>query len=200
MNANVETIKQLRSQTGAGVMECRKALEQGDWQYTTALDFLRQQMELKAQKQAGREARQGRLELYDHNHGRIGVMVEINSETEFAGRSEVVRRFAHEIALQIAAAAPLYVSDEEIPAGVLDELAQAAAEKGRLAGKPEQVVAQIVAGALEDYKNTHVLLRQPYLRDESMRVAQLLSQASGQVGEKIAVRRFVRWEVGPEEE
>ena len=200
MNANVETIKQLRSQTGAGVMECRKALEQGDWQYTTALDFLRQQMELKAQKQAGREARQGRLELYDHNHGRIGVMVEINSETEFAGRSEVVRRFAHEIALQIAAAAPLYVSDEEIPAGVLDELAQAAAEKGRLAGKPEQVVAQIVAGALEDYKNTHVLLRQPYLRDESVRVAQLLSQASGQVGEKIAVRRFVRWEVGPEEE
>ena len=200
MNANVETIKQLRSQTGAGVMECRKALEQGDWQYPAALDFLRQQMELKAQKQAGREARQGRLELYDHNHGRIGVMVEINSETEFAGRSEVVRRFAHEIALQIAAAAPLYVSDEEIPAGVLDELAQAAAEKGRLAGKPEQVVAQIVAGALEDYKNTHVLLRQPYLRDESMRVAQLLSQASGQVGEKIAVRRFVRWEVGPEEE
>lgn len=195
MNQTVEMIKQLRSETGAGVMECRKALEQGNQNYATALTYLREQAELSARKQADRITREGRLELYTHNHGRIGVMVEINTETEFASRSEVFRRFAHEIALQITSTEPGYVRDEDIPAEMLEEQTQAATDKARAAGKPEKIIGQIVEGVLEKYKNQHVLLRQPYIRDENISVAQLLSQTIGQVGENIVIRRFVRWEI-----
>jgi len=148
MNVTIEIIKQLRSETGAGAMECRKALEQGNQSYEEALAYLQEKVALMAAKQADREALEGRIEVYSHNHGRIGVMVEINTETEFASRSEVLRHFAHEIALQIAAAAPLYVRDEDIPEPVLDEQALAAAEKARKAGKCEKVVEQIVEGVL----------------------------------------------------
>ena len=115
MNTTVEVIKQLRSETGAGVMECRKALEQGNQNFEKALAYLREKAALKAKKQTDREALEGKIELYSHNNGRIGVMVEINTETEFASRSEVFRHFAHEIALQITSASPLYVRDEDIP-------------------------------------------------------------------------------------
>ncbi len=127
-------------------------------------------------------------------------MVEINIETEFASRSEAFRHFAHEIALQITSASPLYVRDEDIPQQVLDEQARTAAEKARAAGKPEKVIEQIVAGVLEKYKNKHVLLRQAYIRDEAITVAQLLSQAISHIGENIVIRRFVRWEICPDAE
>lgn len=195
MNSMVEMIKQLRSETGAGAMECRKALEQSKQDYENARLYLQESAALKAEKQANREALEGRIELYSHNHGRIGVMVEINTETEFASRSEVLRHFAHEIALQIAAAAPLYVRDDDIPRQALDEQALEAAEKARQAGKNEKIIEQIVNGVLEKYKNQHVLLRQLYIRDENISVAQLVSQAIGQLGENIVIRRFVRWEM-----
>jgi elongation factor Ts len=198
MNATVEMIKQLRNETGAGAMECRKALEQGGQNYEAARAYLQESAALKAAKQADRETLEGKIEVYSHNHGRIGVMVEINTETEFASRSEVMRRFAHEIALQIAAAAPLFVRDEDIPRQILDEQAQVAAEKARKAGKTEKVIEKIVEGVLEKYRGQHVLLRQAYIRDENTSVAQLLSQAIGQLGENIVIRRFVRWEIGPE--
>ena len=200
MSTTVEMIKQLRGETGAGVMECRKALEQGNQVFENALAYLREKAVLKAGKQAEHEAREGKIELYSHNHGRIGVMVEINTETEFASRSEVFRNFTHEIALQITSAAPLVVRDEDIPPQALDEQAQAAAEKGRAAGKPERIIEQIVAGALEKYKNRHVLLRQASIRDETLTVAQLVSQASSRIGENIVIRRFVRWEICPDAE
>jgi elongation factor Ts len=200
MNTTVEMIKQLRSETGAGAMECRKALEQGSQNYENARTLLREQAALKAEKQADREALQGRIEVYTHNNGRIGVMVEINCETEFASRSEVLHQLAHEIALQIAAAAPLYVRDQDIPGQTLDEQAQEAAERARKAGKSERVIEQIVAGVLGKYKTQHVLLRQPYIRDENLSVAQLVSQAASQLGENIVIRRFVRWEICPADE
>ena len=200
MNTSIETIKQLRDETGAGVMECRKALEQSDQNYADALAYLHEKAEIIAKQQADREAREGKIELYAHNNGRIGVMVEINTETEFASRSEVFRNFAHEIALQITSAAPLYVRDEDIPPQVLEEQEQAAITKARDAGKPEKIIEKIVEGVLEKYKNTHVLLRQVYIRDEAITVAQLLNQAIGHVGENIVIRRFVRWEICPDEE
>ncbi len=195
MNSIIEMIKQLRSETGAGAMECRKALEQGGQNYENARALLREQAALKAEKQANREALQGRIEVYSHNNGRIGVMVEINTETEFASRSEVLRQLAHEVALQIAAASPLFVRDEDIPQQVLDEQALEAAEKARNAGKSEKVIEQIVAGVLGKYKSQQVLLRQAYIRDENLSVAQLVSQAIGQLGENIVIRRFIRWEI-----
>jgi elongation factor Ts len=140
----------------------------------------------------------GAIELYAHNNGRIGVMVEINTETEFARRSEVFSNLSREIALQITAASPRYVRDEDILPQELDELAQTATEKARSAGKPERVMAKIVDGVLEKYKNQHVLLRQAYIRDENITVAQLIHRAINQLGENIVIRRFMRWEVRPE--
>jgi elongation factor Ts len=200
MNTTVEVIKQLRQETGAGVMECQKALQQCNHDYARALVYLRETAALKASKKTDREAHEGIIELYSHANGRIGVMVEINTETEFASRSETVRRFAHEIALQITSAAPQYVRDEDIPAHILDEQARAAAEKVRAAGKPEKVVEQIISGVLEKYKNKQVLLRQAYIRDEMMTIAQLLSQVRGSTGENVVIRRFARWEINPDAE
>ncbi len=198
LTTNIELIKQLRSETGAGVMECRKALEQGQQDYAAALAQLQDAAARKAAKQAANDAQEGTIEIYAHSSGRIGVMVEINTQTEFASRSQVFRQFAHAIGLQITAAAPLYVRDEDIPQAVLDEQAQAAAEKARAAGKPEAVVAEVVAGMLEKYRQRSVLLRQPYLRDETLSVAQLQSQVSAQLGEAVVIRRFVRWEINPD--
>lgn len=200
MNAVIETIKQLREETGAGVMECRKALEQGNQNYANALSYLRQKAAIRANKQSDREAREGKIELYSHGNGRIGVMVEINTESEFASRSEIFQRFAHEIALQITSASPLYVRDEDIPVQVMDEQAQAATAKALQAGKPERVIQQIADGVLEKFKDKSVLLRQSYIRDESITVAQLLNQAISQIGENIVIRRFARWEVCPDAE
>jgi len=127
-------------------------------------------------------------------------MVEINTETEFAGRAEVFSNFAHEIALQITSASPLYARDEDIPLHVLDEEMQAAAERARAAGKPEMIIQKIVTGVLGKDKNQRVLLRQTYIRDESITVAQLLNQVSAQTGENIVIRRLARWETCPEAE
>ena len=200
MNTTVEVIIQLRRETGAGVMECRKALEESQQDYAKALTLLREAAALKAKKQTGHDALEGRIELYSHADGRIGVMVEVNTETEFASRSQAFHTFAREIALQITSAAPLYVRDEDIPAQILEELSQAAVEKARLAGKPEQIITQITAGVVEKYLNRTVLLRQPYIRDETLSVAQLLSQLSGALGENIVIRRFARWEINPDGE
>lgn len=199
MNPMIEVIQQLRRETGAGIMECHKALEQSNHNYENALSSLRDSIELKSKKRANSEAMEGTIELYSHNNGRIGVMVEINVETEFARKSEVFRHFAHEIALQITSTSPLYVRDEDIPAQVLEEEARAASDKARAAGKSESIIEQIVHGVLEKYKNQHVLLRQLYIRDESMTIAQLLSQAIGQIGENIIIRRFIRWEICPDQ-
>lgn len=200
MNTTIEMIKQLRNETGAGAMVCRKALEQGNQDFEKALAYLRETAALKAEKQKEREARQGKIEVYAHNDGRVGVMVEIDTETEFASRSEILRHLGREIALQITAAAPLYVGDEDVPQNILDEQALAASEKARNAGKAERVIEKIVDGVLEKYKNQHVLLRQAYIRDENISVAQLVDRAIGQIGENIVVRRFVRWEICPDTE
>jgi elongation factor Ts len=194
-NQTVEMIKQLRVETGAKVMECRKALEQGNHNYDRALAYLHEMAALTARKQAEHDALEGRIETYAHNNGRIGVMVEINAETEFASRSEVFRHFAHEVALQITSASPLYVCDEDIPQEILEEQKRTATEKAQNAGKPEQIIPQIVAGVLDKYRKQSVLLRQAYIRDENITVGQLLSQTIHHIGENIVIQRFVRWEI-----
>ena len=198
MQTTIEIIKTLREETGAMVMDCRRALENTDWNYPRALQLLRDQAAEKARKKASHQADEGVIELYTHANGRIGVMVEVNTETEFASSSEVFRRFAHEIALQVASLSPLYVSDADIPAALLDEMAGESSVKARAAGKPEAIVEKITAGVVEKYKNTHVLLRQAYIRDENLTIAQLLEGMVAQVGENIVIRRFLRWEIVPE--
>jgi elongation factor Ts len=198
MTALIELIKQLRQESGAGVMECRAALEQSNHSYVQALDILREKAAAAAAKRAGREARQGTVEVYSHGQGRISVMVEVNTETDFAGKAQVFRDFAHEVALQIAAAAPLYVSEDEIPAEVLEQETQKAAAWARAEGKPEAVAARIVEGQLRKFKDETVLLRQVSIRDEKTTIAQRLSQVSASVGEHVLIRRFARWELNQE--
>jgi len=196
MVITTEMIKQLREATGAGVMDCKTALTQAEGDYKKAVDFLREKGLAMAAKRADRKSSDGVVELYSHGEGRVGVMVEVNSETDFVGRSEPFRNFAHEIALQIAASAPLYVNEADIPASVLEHETQIATAKVREDGKPEAVLPRIVEGYIKKFKDEAVLLRQPYIRDESMTVQQLLDQAIIALHENIVIRRFVRWSLG----
>ncbi len=191
-----EMIKQLREATGAGVLDCRKALEQSDGDAKKALDFLREKGLATAAKRAGRQTSEGVVELYSHGNGRVGVMVEVNSETDFVGRSEPFRKLAHEIALQIAAMSPQYIREEDIPAEVLENERKIAAAKARDEGKPDAVIPRIVEGSLKKFKDEFVLLNQAYIRDESITVQQLVNQTIVALGENIVIRRFVRWQLG----
>ena len=196
MAISIEQIKALREATGAGVMDCRKALEQSDGDVDKALEFLREKGMATAAKRAEREALEGMLELYSHGNGRVGVMVEVNCETDFVARSDAFRSFAHEAALQIAAGEPQYVREEDIPADVLEEERNKARQLALEEGKPESVVERIIEGRLEKFKDEAVLLRQIYIRDDSLTFEKLLLQNIASIGENIVIRRFVRWELG----
>ncbi len=196
MEITTEMIKELRAQTNAGVLDCRKALMETNGDFQKAIEWLREKGMATAAKRADRQASNGVLELYSHGNGRVGVMVEVNCETDFVARSEQFRTFAHEIALQIAAASPLYVRDEDIPAEVIEREMEIGKARAREEGKPEAIWEKIAQGRLEKYKDEVVLLRQPYIRDENITVEQLLHQNIASLGENIVIRRFVRWEVG----
>ncbi len=196
MAISTEDIKKLRESTGAGILDCRKALESADGDLNKALDFLREKGLAKAAKRASRNASEGVVELYNHGNGRVGVMVEVNVETDFVGRSEAFRELAHEIALQIAASSPEYIREEDIPQEVLDKEAQIAAAKAREDGKPEAIHPRIVEGTLEKFKNEVVLMRQPYIRNEDITIQQLINEKVVVLGENIVVRRFARWALG----
>jgi len=196
MAITTEQIKQLRESTGAGILDCRTALEQSAGDMDKARDYLREKGLAMAAKRSDRKASEGVLELYNHGDGRVGVMVEVNSETDFVGRSEAFRQFAHEIALQIAASSPTYITEADVPAEVLEHEAKIASAKALEDGKPESVLPRIVEGALKKFKEENVLMMQPYIRDESITIQELLNQNVVALGERIVVRRFVRWAIG----
>jgi elongation factor Ts len=196
MNTSIELIKKLRAETGAGVQDCRKALEQFENDYGKALGYLRDQGYEKAAKAGDRPVNESMIEVYSHGSGRVGVLVEVSTETDFALRSPALRSFAHEIALQVAATAPLFVREEDIPAGVLAEEARKAEDRAREEGRPEAAIPRIIEGRVEAFKNESVLFRQPYIREESRSVAELHRDTVMAVRENIVVRRVVRWEAG----
>jgi elongation factor Ts len=196
MEITTAMIKELRGATGAGMLDCRKALQEADGDYQKAVDFLREKGMATAAKRADRDASNGVVELYSHGGGRVGVMVEVNCETDFVARSEQFRTLAHEIALQIAAAAPRYVREDEIPQAVLDHEAEIARARTKEEGKPDAVAGKIVAGRMEKFKDEVVLLRQAYIRDENVKVEQLVMQNIAAIGENVIIRRFQRWELG----
>jgi elongation factor Ts len=196
MAITTEDIKKLREATGAGILDCRTALQNSDNDFEKAVDFLREKGLAAASKRADREASEGVVELYTHGGGRVGVMVEVNCETDFVGRSDEFRNFAHEVALQIAATSPLYVKEEDIPESALEHEKAIAEARAREEGKPDAIVPKIVEGYMSKYKDEVVLMRQSYIRDESVTIEQMLSQAIGAMGENIIVRRFARFELG----
>jgi elongation factor Ts len=196
MAVTIEQIKQLREQTGAGVMDSRKALEQAGGDFDKALELLREKGMALAAKRAEREASEGMVELYSHGNGRVGVMVEVNCESDFVARSEAFRTFAHELALQIAASAPLYVRESDIPQEVLEAERSAALLLAKEEGKSQEVAQRIVEGRLRKFADEVCLLRQMYIRDDTITVENLLLQNIAAIGENIVIRRFVRWELG----
>ncbi len=196
MEVTTDMIKELRTATGAGILDCRKALTEAGGDYQKAVDYLREKGLAMAAKRANREASEGIVELYSHGGGRVGVMVEVNCETDFVARSDDFRQFAHEVALQIAAAAPLCITEEEISAEVFDHEAEIARKRAEEEGKPANVLEKIVEGRIQKFKDEVVLLRQAYIRDESLTIEKLLHENIAKIGENIIIRRFQRWELG----
>src|SRR5574338_442072 len=193
MQITTEMIKELRAATNAGISDCRNALIEADGDFQKAVDWLREKGMATAAKRADREASQGVVELYSHGGGRVGVMVEVNCETDFVARSEQFRTLAHEIALQIAASAPKYVKAEDIPAAELEHEADIARARAKEEGKAENVLDRIVEGRLEKYKDEVALMRQTYIRDETINIEKLVLQNVAAIGENLQVRRFQRW-------
>ena len=196
MEITTQMIKELRGATNAPMLDCRKALQEANGDYQKAVDWLREKGMATAAKRSDREASNGVVEMYSHGGGRVGVMVEINCETDFVARNEQFRSLAHEIALQIAASSPKYVKADEIPAAELEHEASIARARAIEEGKPENVMAKIVEGRVEKYKDEVCLLRQTYIRDESMTIEKLILQNVAAIGESVIVRRFQRWELG----
>lgn len=200
MSISAADIKLLREKTGAGILDCRKALEENNGDIDKAMTFLREKGLADAEKRAGRETSNGRLELYDHGDGRVGVMVEVNCETDFVARTDEFRTFTHEIALQIAAASPMWLRDEDVPKAVIASEKDIARKRALEEGKPENVIDRIVDGRLQKFLDERCLMRQAYIRDEEKTVEELMKETIANTGENITIRRFERWEVGEETE
>jgi elongation factor Ts len=189
-------VKELRGVTGAGVLEAKKALEQTDGNFDKAVDILREKGAARALKRADRTAKDGVVELYAHPGGRVGVMLELNCETDFVGRTEQFRALAHNLALHIAAAAPRYLRPEDVPAGEIEREASVLKAQALSEGKPEAVVEKIVAGRISKYYEEICLLEQPFVKDEKVKIKDMLTEAIRTTGENIVVRRFVRYQLG----
>jgi elongation factor Ts len=189
-------VKELREKTGIGMMDCKKALEQAGGEMEKAIDILRKQGMAAADKRAGRPAGEGFIGSYIHSNGKIGVMVEINCETDFVARNEEFRALAKDISMQIAATNPLAVSREEIPAEVVAR--ERAIYSEQVKGKPANIVERIVDGKLEKFYEDRCLLDQTFVKDSERKISQLVKEFSGKCGERVAVRRFARFAVGEE--
>jgi elongation factor Ts len=196
MSIGATQIKELREETGAGILDCKEALEATGGDFEKAVQILRDKGFAEAQKRADRETSNGVLELYNHGDGRVGVIVEVNCETDFVARTNEFREFAHEIALQIAANAPSYVRVEDIPEDIIRMKKDQFRAEALQEGKPEQIVERIVEGRMNKFYEDTCLLLQDYVRDDTKKVETLLGDLIAAIGENMAIRRFVRWEVG----
>ncbi len=195
MSVDADLIKELRDSTGAGVLDCKNALEEADGDLEKAGEIIFERGLAKAARRSDRETQAGVLDLYSHGEGRVGVMVEVNCETDFVARTDEFREFAHEIALQVAATSPSWVSEDDVPEDVLEERRARMTKEALDEGKPEDVVERIVEGRIAKFLDESCLLRQPYVRDDSKTVDEFLKETVATTGENIQVRRFVRWEV-----
>lgn len=196
MAFTAKDVQLLREKTGVGMMDCKKALVATDGNMDKAIEFLREKGMATAVKRAGKIASEGIVETYVHMNGKIGVMVEVNCETDFVANSDRFRALAHDIALQIAAAKPLYVNKEEVPAAELEHEKEILRAQAINEGKPVAIVDRMVEGRVQKYYKDVCLLEQEFVKDPSKTVGQLVTEAVGTIGEKITVRRFARFEMG----
>jgi len=191
-------IKELREATSAGVLECRKALEQANGDMEKAAAILKEKGLAKAAKKSERTTKDGRVELYAHPGNRMGVMLEVNCESDFVARTEGFKSLVHDLALHIAFSNPKYIRPEDIPADVLEAQRAAFKVEALATGKPEAVLDRIVQGKLDKYYDDTCLLRQPFVKDDKVKIGDMVTNAIATIGENIVVRRFVRYELGEE--
>ena len=196
MAITIEMVKELRAVTGAGVLEAKKALEQNDGNFDKAVDMLREKGAARAAKRADRTAKEGLIELYAHPGNRVGVMLELNCETDFVARNDQFRELAHELALHIAAAAPRYLNIEDVPTEELERETSVLKSQALAEGKPEAVAEKMVAGRIKKFYEEMCLMEQPYVKDEKVKIKDMLTESIRMTGENIIIRRFVRYELG----
>jgi elongation factor Ts len=195
---SAEEVKRLRQRTGAGMMDSKKALQEADGDIDRAVEILREKGLASAQKRAGRSATQGVIEAYIHHNNTVGVLVEVNCETDFVAKTEEFRGLAKNVALHIASAMPQWVTREEVPEDILETERRIYEAEARQAGKPDNVLDRIVEGKLQGFFKTTVLVDQPFVKEPDRSIQHLLDEVSARVGEKVAVRRFVRYKLGEE--
>ena len=198
MKITTQMVKELREATGAGVLDAKKALEASNGDFDKAVDTLREKGAARAAKRSGREASEGIIELYAHPGNRVGVILELNCETDFVARNEEFTNLAHDLALHIAAMSPQYITTDEVPTAELERETEVLRNQALAEGKPEQVVEKIVAGRMNKFYEEFCLLEQPFVKDDKVKIKELITDAIRKTGENIIVRRFNRYELGEE--
>ena len=189
-------VKELREKTGAGIMDCKEALTASEGSMDDAIDFLRKKGLQAASKRSARSTSEGIIHSYIHGGGRLGVLLEINCETDFVARTEDFQELSRDIAMQIAASNPLYISKEEVPAEVIEKERIILSEQAKESGRPEQVIPKIVEGRLQKYYEENCLLEQPFVKDTDIKVSELLNDKIAKMGENITIGRFSRFALG----
>jgi elongation factor Ts len=199
MSISAGMVKELREKSGAGMMDCKRALEETSGDVEAAITLLRKKGMAAADKKSSRTANEGLVDSYIHGGGKIGVMVEVNCETDFVARNEEFKAFVHDVAMHIAASAPAYVSRDDVPAGVVAAETEIYTAQARETGKPENVLAKIAEGKLNKWYEQVVLLDQPFVKDPDKTVDVLRRELVAKVGENIEIRRFARYRLGENE-
>ncbi len=196
MEITAAMVKELRERTQAGMMDCKKALIESDGNMDKAIAYLREKGLAAAAKKAGRVAAEGVVDSYIHMGGKIGVLVEVNCETDFVAKTDTFKQLAHDVSLQIAAANPLYVNKEDVPADILEKEKEILRAQALNEGKPEKIIERMVEGRIEKYYKDFCLMEQAFVKNPDVTVGSLVSDATLASGEKISIRRFVRYERG----
>jgi len=196
MTITAKDVAELRKRTGAGMMDCKKALEENGGDMAKAAEWLRAKGILKAEKRADRVVKEGRVEIYHHHNGKLAVMVEVACETDFVARTDDFKTLCRDVAMHIASAAPLAVAAEDVPADVVERERRIYLEQVAAEGKPEAVRGKIVDGKLKKFFSEVALLEQPFVKDDKQTVGDLVKALSGKTGENIQVRRFARFQLG----
>src|SRR3989339_101172 len=196
MEITTKLIQELREKTGCGMMDCKKALTESKGDFELAIDYLRKKGIAAAARRADRTAAQGLIESYIHLGSKIGVLTEINCETDFVAKNTDFQQFAKDICLQVAAANPLYVTRDEVPDGAVDHETEILATQARNEGKPEKAIEKIIQGRIEKYYAEVCLLDQPFIRDQKKTIKDLLGELVAKIGANIVIRRFTRYQLG----
>lgn len=191
-------VKELRDKTGSGIMDCKQALKENDGNVEKALDFLRKKGLATAQKRSARDANEGVIQSYIHMGGKIGVLVEINCETDFVAKNDDFQEFSRNVAMHIAAAAPMGLAPEDISDDVIAREREIYKERALEQGKPENIVDKIVDGQIEKFYKDSCLMSQPYIKDPKVTISDLLTETIAKIGENIQIRRFARFQIGGE--